>query len=312
MQKTLVIRGSGGLSNRLQAVLAGIAHCLLSGRALCVDWRDGIYSDDFSNVFPCWFTLRGLDTAPLPSVNSFALGEIFPPFWIDWLADAVAVEYLFANDHLSADNMSRTSIDFSRIEYPEQVIVGWAADLQAALTLAAPLRRMLCTRHKAADFANFTDTALLGWLAHEYLELAPHLQQRVQTFAAQHFTGPRTIGIHIRHTDLQSPLEEMLTCLRQTVREDDSIFVTTDNQYVQRAVLRLFPRAVCTNKLFPAGGEALHCFVPSLSNVEKGESALVDMYLLARCDHIIHYGQSSFARIPLLLAALPPENIHSV
>ncbi|MEG2171996.1 MAG: nodulation protein NodZ [Desulfovibrionaceae bacterium] len=312
MQKILVLRASGGLSNRLQVVLAGIAHCLLSGRALYVDWRDGMYSDDFSNVFPRWFHVRGLPTVeviPAPQKK-----ELYPPFWQGWLQEAVAVEYLFNNDHLNAENRARTSIDFTRIDYPETVIVGWGADLQPALALA-PLLREQAAALQQPFLAGYSDPQIIRWLAQEYLHLQARLAQRVEDFAARHFPHPHTVGIHIRHTDLQSPLENMLACLRQitdTAEKACNIFLATDNKHVQSTVGKMFPQAVFCPKHFPAGDEPLHCFVPDVANVPKGEEALIDMYLLSKCDELIYYHKSSFSRIPLLLADLPAARVHAL
>lgn len=312
MRKTLLVRGSGGLSNRLQAVIAGVAYCLLSGRCLCVDWRDGMYSDDFSNVFPLWFQIEGLPSLEkVPAWPADAQGGLYPPFWHDWLNDAVAVEYLFNNDHLEPKNVALTSIDFTHTEYAESLLVGWAADLQPALALAPALRNA-AVRLQKPFLAQYTDREIVRWLAQTYIRLQPHLQSRVDAFAAKHFTRARTIGIHIRYTDLQSPLEAMLDCLRSIATDACTIFVATDNKHVQATVCRLFPQAVCTPKVFPVGDEPLHCFVPELSNVQKGEEALVDMYLLSRCDELVYFSQSSFSRIPLLLAQLPDENIHAL
>lgn len=304
-QQMLVLRASGGLSNRLQAVAAGLAYCLLSGRALYVDWRDGIYSDDFSNVFPRWFQLSGVAQAS-PPLLPFPETRVFPPFWKDWLSEAVAVEYLFDNDHMSPDNVARTSLDFSRLDYPQDILVGWGWDL-------SPLRRMLpALRQRYPDWGAFSEGETARRLLTNHLTPAPEILHSVKLFAASRFLPGRTIGIHIRHTDLQSPLERMLDTLRRLASPDDTIFLTTDNRHVQTAVSRLFPRAVFTEKQFPPGDEPLHCYVPGLSNEQKGREALIDMLLLTRCDRIIHYRRSSFARLPALLSGLPQERIHVV
>lgn len=317
MQKTLLIRGSGGLSNRLQAVLAGIAYCLLSGRRLYVDWRDGMYSDDFNNVFPQWFRVTGVESVGQIRPKDVETKDIYPPFWQEWLHEAVAVEYLFENDHLSPGNVALTSIDFSRLDYEQPLIVGWAADLQPVLALAG-LVRQAAEQWGKAFLRDYADRDIVRWLAQEYLHLQEPLARRVEDFASQNFCRPYTVGLHIRHTDLQSPLETMLTCLQRVLEagqargEAYTVFISTDNRHVQTSVASLFPNTVFTPKIFPTGNEPLHSFVPELSNVQKGEEALIDMYLLSKCDEIIYYNQSSFSRIPLLLACLPAEKIHAL
>ena len=307
---TLVIRASGGLSNRLQAVAAGVGHCLLSGRALCVDWRDGMYSDDFSNVFPRWFEVRGLPTRTCEETRQRAEETCpHPPFWKEWLPEAVAVEYLFeGNDHLSPENVARSSVDFAETELPHPLTVGWAWDLSPARRLAPLLRERL------PRFAAATDEAIVRSLLVEHIFPAADLVAEANAFVAAHF-APTTVGIHIRHTDLQSPLEQMLRALREVTEAagpDCGIFLATDNQRVEILVRRLFPRTLCQSKIFQGTDVPLHCYVPGISNVQKGREALLDMLLLARCQHITHYAPSSFARIPILLSGLGPEYIHAV
>lgn len=330
---TLVVRASGGLSNRLQAVVAGIAFCLLSGRALCVDWRDGMYSDDFSNVFPQWFTVRGVQSIAVEDVLAHAAARpdaVHPPFWQGRIADAVTVEHFFDNDHLSPANVARSSTDWacpdesravencpdencadktrqgcSSLVAHAPLLVAWAWDWKPALALAPRLRATL------PDFAGLTDREIIYRLTREYLVPAPDLVAEADAFAAAHF-APRTVGIHIRHTDLQSPLDLMLAALRAVAAPDDTVFLATDNAHVERAVQRLFPRTISRSKYFSPVGEPLHSWVPGVSNVAKGRDALLDMLLLARCGHIIHYARSSFARLPIALSGLSDAHIHAV
>ena len=316
MKKILVIRASGGLSNRLQAVAAGVGYCLLTGRTLCVDWRDGIYSDDFSNVFPLWFHVQGLPTATCEEALALA-GQIgqtgqtrqagpHPPFWREWLSEAVAVEYLFSgNDHMHPDSVRTSSIDFGDVHLDHPVLVGWAWDTIPALRLAPLLREGL------PRFANDDDQTIVRRLLVEHVLPAADLVAEADAFAAAHL-GSRTVGLHIRHTDLQSPLEKMLDKLQEVAGPESRIFLCTDNRHVQNMVARLFPNTVWQDKIFQGDDTPLHCHVPGISNVQKGREALLDMLLLARCQHIIHFQRSSFARIPALLSGLAPEYIHSV
>lgn len=306
--KILVIRASGGLSNRLQAATAGVGYCLLTGRALCVDWRDGMYSDDFSNVFPLWFNVRGLAVATPNEAAALARssGGVHPPFWEPRLDSPTTVEHLFNNDHMDPENVVRTSLDFRNLDYPHPVLTGWGWDLQPALSLAPLLRR------RFKRFVGLSDWDVAARLLTEHIRPAPDLKAEADAFAEAHFTPGRTVGIHIRHTDLQSPLERMLQALHSTADPEDVIYLATDNRHVEKMVRKLFPRAVRRQKLFAPGDDPLHSHVPGLSNAQKGREAVIDMLLLARCDRIIHYRQSSFARVPTLLSGLAPSYIHQV
>lgn len=308
MKKILVIRASGGLSNRLQAVMAGVAYCLLTGRALCVDWRDGMYSDDFSNMFARWFELRGIQTATCEEAVDRAAHGLYPLFWQPWMGEAVPVEYLFpGNDHMLPQSVAQSSLDFTDLALPQPVLVGWGWDLGPAQRLIPLLRE------KLPRFAHAPDHDIVRRLLVEHIIPAADLKAEADAFAAR--LDADTVGIHIRHTDMQSPLDRMLHTLGEVAgrgKDGRSIFLTTDNRHVEALVRRLFPRVITRERLYQGDDIPLHCHVPGISNERKGRDALLDMLLLARCRHIIHYRPSSFARIPVLLSGLAPEYIHSV
>lgn len=302
-EKYLVVRGSGGLSNRLQAVAGGIAYCLLTGRALVVDWRDGLYSNDFANVFPRYFDLAGLEAADAPPAG----GSVHPAFWEPWLAEPVAVEYLFDNDHLRPENYARTSIDVTRLDYPQDTVVAWAPDLR----LVSALAPLLAGRFP--EYAGCDAGTLFRRLMLRHCPPREDIARDVAAFAEARFRPGATIGVHIRHTDLKSPLEAFVAALRALPdRERSVLFLATDNRFVARSLARLFPGLVATEKFFPPDGSPLHSYFPGVDNERKGREALVDMLLLARCHRIIHYAPSSFARVPILLAGLPADRVTAI
>ncbi len=313
-KRYLVVRASGGLSNRLQAVLGGIAYCLLTGRSLCVDWRDGLYSDDFSNVFPLWFNIDGMDTATCQEVEeAYAQGaSLAPPFWQKYLHEAIAVEYLFdANEHMSPQGRQDSCYD---IESPDAItqdakaspiLVYWGWNLQALLTLSTPLRE------KFPELANLNDQELAHALFVKHIHPTPPVLQHVEDFYRTHFSQ-QPLGIHIRHSDLQSPLPRMLETLQALHTQDQEIFLCTDNERVEKMVQRLYPHCVTRTKTFQGVNIPLHNYVPGISNVEKGFDAVVEMLILARCSQIIHYAPSSFARIAILASGIGTDKVHAV
>lgn len=306
MDRVLVVKGSGGLSNRIQAALAGIGYCLLTGRTLCVDWRDGLYSNAFENVFPLYFSVPGLRTVDVPPPVGPEV-TVFPEFWRERLADPVAVEYLFDNDHLGPAVREKTSIDFTRADYAQDILAGWAPDLQPALALAPLLAR------DVPGFSGRKPMEACRDLLRGYLRPVPELVRAVEDFAAKRFSPSGMIGAHIRHTDLKAPLDAFARTIREVMdRTGWGLFLTTDNSQVQTTFRRLFPGCAHTEKFFPAPGEPLHAYYEGQDNARKGFEALVDMYLLARCRFIVHYAPSSFARVPILLSGLAPGRVVAI
>ncbi len=310
----LVVRASGGLSNRLQAVLGGIAYCLLTGRSLCVDWRDGLYSDDFSNVFSLWFNINGIGLATCQEVEAaHAQGaSLTPIFWQDYLHEAIAVEYLFkANDHMSPQGRLESCYDIGSPDAILQdakaspILVYWGWDLQALHALSTPLRE------KFPELNHLNDQELAHALFVKYVHPTPSVLLQVDNFYHRNFTH-QPLGIHIRHSDLQSPLPRMLETLQKVHTQGQEIFLCTDNERVEKMVQRLYPHCVTRSKTFQGVNIPLHNYVPGISNVEKGFDAVVEMLILARCEQIIHYAPSSFARIAILASGISAHKVHAV
>ncbi len=314
LKKYLVIRASGGLSNRLQAIIGGIAFCLLTGRTLCVDWRDGLYSDDFSNVFPQWFQIQGVDTATCHEVEeAFSQGaKLAPSFWKEYLHEAIAVEYLFSDQsHMHAEQLQKSSYDITASQLFEQadtapdILVHWGWNLNTVLALTPALQR------RFPEYAGLDGFEMARTLLQKHIQPTQIITESVQHFYAENFpTAP--VGIHIRHSDMQSPLPRMLEMLSTVAKPEERIFLCTDNELVEKMVRRVYPHCITRTKTFQGVNVPLHCYVPGISNVQKGFDAVVEMLLLAQCKHIIHYKRSSFARISILLSSLSPEHVHSV
>ncbi len=308
LKKILVVRASGGLSNRLQAVICGIAYCLLTQRAICIDWRDGLYSDDFSNVFPLWFNVEGVDSLPYEEVAQIfeKNASVNPQYWKDWLTAPIAVEYMFhGNDHMQSENIAKTSINLEQLDLEDEIVVFWGWDTRCL----TPLITML--KENFAPLANLEQNAIERYLLKNYIKPLPSLSLEAQNFFDKHFKKP-PVGIHIRYTDLQSPLPRMIEHLSKVASTHEKIFLCTDNEHVEKMIRKIFPYTVTHPKIFQGNDIPLHSYVEGVSNVQKGHEAMIDMLLLSRCDQIIHYERSSFAKIPILYSELSSEHIHNV
>ncbi len=314
MSRFFVVRASGGLSNRLQAILGGIAYCLLTNRTLCVDWRDGLYSDDFSNIFYEWFDICHVKTALCEQVfDALAQGaEVYPIFWKEHLQQPIAVEYLFPQDnHLSTKIQTLSNFDLKQEHLLENdaiaapILVYWGWDCTGINTLIPLLQE------KYPYFKNLDNLDIQRELLQNYLIPTQNVCQAVESFYNTHFHKP-PLGIHIRHSDLQSPLPKMLNFLEKIHQKNDELFLCTDNEFVEKMVKRLYPHCQIRSKTFQGVNVPLHCFVPGISNVQKGFDAVVEMLILAKCRSIIYYAPSSFSKISILFSQLTRDQIYAV
>ncbi len=317
VKKYLVVRASGGLANRLLALLGGIAFCLLSGRPLCVDWRDGMYSNDFSNVFPKWFDIHGLEHASVDAVLAeFAQGMakgssniIEPPFWQAHLSEAIAVEYLFSTEsHMTLEAQSKSAYDITNaaaLHVDTPILVYWGYNL-SVLEVLAPLLAQKFTQFPSA---HVHDVARV--LLNEFVVPRAEILQAVQAFYAENFTQ-KPLGIHVRHSDLQSPLPLMLEKLQEIYCDGDAIFLCTDNEHVEKMLQRVYPQCVVRKKNFQGVNVPLHSYLEGGDNTQKGFDALVEMFLLGECKAVINYAPSTFSRIPIFRAGLYDGHVHSI
>ncbi|EPR37354.1 NodZ family protein [Desulfovibrio sp. X2] len=304
MAKYIVVKGSGGMSNRLQAAAAAVPYALLTGRTLCVDWRDSLYSDDASNTFTRYFDIAGVPYVDAPPASD----DIFPVFWRERLALPVAVEYLFDNDHFDPEVFAATRIDLARTDYENEVLVFWAPGME-------PLQGLLPRLAALPEFSAFPGGPTLDQAGH--VVLSRHIRPtgdvvRAVDGYAKLLRHP-AVGVHVRHTDLESPVDRILEEVRELVaRTGAQVFLCTDNLHVQTLFKRLFPDLLVTDKYLSPANEPLHGLIEGVSNVRKGMEALTDMYLLGRCEYVVHYAKSSFARISILATPIPSGNVVAI
>lgn len=289
------------MGNRMMSVMGALVYSRISGRTLSVDWSDRAYSNDRSNVFPRLFSApQVIDPADL-----YSMVDVCPRVWKGNLEKSVDEIYSILNPHdPDADQdeslTPATSIDFRSISHPERVVVRWAwyHDLRF-------LRPHFGSLNLGRDVGG-----VLQKVAREKLVPGDVVVRRVEQFASRHFVAP-VIGLHIRQTDRQNRYHAYFPMIKDILHRSPTamIFLATDNRSVEDEFRRTFARVVCTDKWFPAPGQPLHRSGECPDRFEGGVSALVDLYLLARCNYLIYNGTSSFGVLAALLCRANPERI---
>jgi hypothetical protein len=298
--RVLVLKGKAGLGNRLLSVLGGILYCQLHKRLLCVDWTDGTYAskgeDAFQMAFRCDFP-----TIALSRID--AIGDIHPPLWRGNLSLSVT-EMIdkfhpnYWNDETAV--FSNYSIRFRSESLSDKVVVRWSYhdDLgeffsQLGMTWYTEKRRFFVLR---------------GTLR-KYLSFESELLMELEARSSEQLSG-KTIGIHIRYTDNKAPLKVLLSRLDRLSREhiDAKIFLSTDSSAIEEKLRLLYPdRIIKTDKTRISQHEPLHR--QGLRD-EARESALLDMYLLSRCDFLIYSSRSTFGYCAALLSIQPVDRLY--
>jgi hypothetical protein len=300
-ERVLVVKGRSGLGNRILSALTGILYARLSGRRLVIDWRDPSYAQDGENAFHRFFTSPLFGPGdPMPAGDSVA-----PDVWRGRLDDdAVELRGTFGEDirHIWKD----FSIDLGKLDYPENIAVMWTF-----IDKLDPLRP-----HMTGEWAPLRAApreAILRKLLREYLQLQPDIRVRVDDFARRHLSS-RAVGVHVRYSDHRAELWLTLRALDRVLASSPGlkVFLATDNVEVKRLFEEVYPGVVSAPHWYPKAGQVLHRGARGIDAGEAGVEALIDMYLLARCDWLIVDRSSSFSTIAVLLSSAPATQVVDV
>ena len=296
-KRFLLVKGRGGLGNRVLALLSGILYARLSGRTLVVDWSDPVYSDDGTNVFHGLFLCRSCDPAEeVPETVS-----VTPVIWRGRLE--LSVRELKSMLSLRSDGVALldiTSIDLARIDYPEAIAVLWG------FTANVGALRPYC-RGELAPLRHASTTTILRELLRAELEPARTIRERVDRFRRQRFAGGATIGVHVRYTDRKVRLPAILRRVDRILSADakTQIFLATDSAKVRDLFFARYPDVVTAPHAYAPASRGLHAPTGGAGRLDRGVEALVDLYLLAECDGFVGDTTSSFARVASLLSNAP-------
>ena len=300
-RKYLIVKAKGGMGNSMLCAVTGIIYGQLAGRITVIDWRGEGYTNDGSNTFSKFFTCSEVHPETiLPSEST-----IRPKVWEGQLHRAMS-EMLSEHDpdkHSSIRIHRKYSIDVSKLDYDEDVIVFWYYTARIK-----DLKKHLSNGQ--TGFAGLDTNGIIRKVLTEQMVLQQDIRQRIDDFKAKYWSE-KVIGVHIRHTDRRTNLAKYEKHLRRFLKRftDAHIFLATDNRQVSQDYQKRFKNVFSTPKWFPESMASMHQNVNCPDKVANGIEALVDMYLLAECDCLIYSGYSTFSLISRILSVAQPENI---
>lgn len=303
--RIVLVKGRAGLGNRILSLLSAALFARLTRRRLIADWSDITYSSDGTNSIHHFFTSPLFSPVDeIPSTDS-----VSPSLWRGRLHDSILTvsSELLPRTFRDPVSWRVTSADLSRLDHPEQVLVMWSF-----FSLIREIRR-----HFHGEFSEFRvmdDEAILSRLLSECLHLHPSIAGRVADIRSSWPSRP-VVGVHVRLTDKQVSLGAVHSRLRRLLDSNPglSVFLCTDNREVQEAFRLTYPDLLTTPKWFPVQARArMHESPECPDKRANGVEALIDLYLLASCDHLIVDKSSSFAHVAVLLSGLAPDRIHDL
>jgi len=295
--KFVVVKGIAGLGNRILCALGGILYARLTARTLVVDWSDPIYSSSGDNVFHRFFS-----SASCPRSNEIpTTGSVCPVIWRGRLhesAPQIAKQFTYNPDDIRRE----LSIDLSRLDYQEHVAV--IVQYDASMERLRPH-----FQGPFQDLAKMPDRAILAMLLRQDLTLHPEIRERVDQFKRSHF-GPRIVGVHIRYSDYRVRILAIIRQLNALLKRERQlqVFLATDNSEIKKMFESNYSGVITTPHWYADPGRSIHRNPKSPDSTETAIEALLDLYLLAECSHLIIDESSSFSALASLLSLAPASN----
>lgn len=302
-EKILVIKGKGGLGNCILSAICGLVFADLTGRRPLIDWRDGSYAPIGRNAYPLLF--KAPITQDMSAIDNYA-DPISPPIWnnhINYTAQEM-IEKFAPDSHSNPIGYRRLCTDLHHLDAPENLAVFWSY-----LPKFGRLARHL---HRDPRFSNRLQQDIIS----EYLERYFTPNDRVLSEVDKINTefGTPKIGVHIRYTDLKIPLHRIKKALRKRLRTtpNATVFLATDNAQIQAEMAAEFKGIRHITKHLPKDGTRLHWPTSDIEKLQEAENALIDMWLLSRCDHLIYSRHSTFSVTSSYLGRMQPEQMDDV
>ena len=218
--KTLVIKGKGGLGNRILSAVSGLVYADLSGRTPVIDWRDGSYAPLGINAYPLLFQ------SPITGEIVDEHSDICPAIWTGKLhrQPQDMIDAYMPQSHSNPWGYRRLCVDLKRLDHPQETAVYWS--------YLPKLARMQHHLRRDPRFAHRGEREILADYLGRYF--TPNARVRRALSQMRRASKRPSIGVHIRFTDRKIPLRPVLATLRRltSCHPDAIIFLATDNAQI--------------------------------------------------------------------------------
>lgn len=301
--RLLLVKGTGGLGNRILAVLSALLFAELSRRKALIDWTDEAYGPNprtygaKHNMFSSLFNRSLVDCWEA----KWECEDVLPSVWRGRL-------------HMSASSLTKevipksfnkfgayhyTSINVDNLNQKAKLLVYWSwreriQPMRPLLTRALP------------ELASLNDLNLLRRVAKTYLVPNKQLEDAASEILRRCTSGP-VVGLHVRFTDMKAPVERLFkrTDKVVTLTGAKNLLVSTDNpMIIEKAKARWTKlNIVVSEKQFSESGRPLHWDPDCEDRLRRAYEAIIEMLLLSRCDRLVFASRSSFAYVAHVFAS---------
>lgn len=306
-ERIVLVKAPEGIGDRLITLLVGILHARASGRALAVDWSDGMLGERGINAFGALFRIENVRLADLPARDEPDVrpeswrGRLDQPFGEVWREDLGGIWNRKAA-------IARFSADLGRIDHPERVVVLWDFDQLAAV------RSLLPETSRRLD-----DDALLARTWREHVRGSEAVEREVRAWMGG--SHPTRIGVHVRATHEADRQQGAIAGERYFAVVDDllrstgaaEIVLATDNRAVEESFRARYDTRLRTRpKWFPPAWEPIHLSGQDPDPAASARAAVTELLAVARCDWLVTRRDSAFSHVARLASGLRPERLISL
>ena len=128
----------------------------------------------------------------------------------------------------------------------------------------------------------------------KHIHIKPHIQEKIDAFISQFFLGRYVIGIHYRGTDKckEAPRVAYKTIFEEINKRIPqeklyALFIATDEVEFLEQAQEKYPNQVIATESHRANNGNIGVHFSNKNNYILGEEALIDAYLLSKCDVLI-------------------------
>ena len=318
-EKYLLIKGEGGLGNRILSLLSGLEYARLSGRIPVVEWCNGQYSANGENVF---FEIFKETDRIRPLFDLPVSDDVTPAVWKNSLFESPfdkisPVEKIKASRVLTQLSLMlkrvkgsafsfqfpwsyrKVCIDLSRTDHQHPIGVFFA--------FTEKFHRLQGLYRQTKDsLMEKSDDQKVRLVFEREMVLKDDFAEEVRA-EKERLLIRKTIGVHLRYTDRKGSLKRAFADIEKTVAEHPGwdLFLVTDNKAVEKVLREKYPDIISMKKWFPGEGSPIHGDSNCPDKTAMTRDALKEVLVLSSCDYILYMGHSTFSVLAKTLSGLP-------
>ena len=305
-----------GLGCMLMVLLPAWKYAIETGRTLIIDWRGNPYTrdDPDKNLFPLLFEAPDPEAFVVPCIADDSITQLALPQAI------LGPEEPIVNESGVTHQLEHGGVSIAQM-------IGVLARCED-VDMPTIIPALSSCFHIANRFGPYSQHPFFSVeeVTRIYRSLSPKplWSNLIDEYQAQYFADRPVIGIHVRHgngeqnyrdhfsnrviKDFDTFIQVLVQCVKSLAEQrfgaDYSVFVCTDSDVVVDA-LRPHFASFLSREIWrpqPGAGVDFDTAFKEARGVEAAGNALVDMWLLAKCDIVVRTRWTAFLiAIPYLM-----------